>query len=157
MTQRRRPALVAIIAVVAVIAVACAPAGEDNDRRDAFQAALEQAAPGDTIDLADVLGPGWDRVAVFGPYWTNDDVADRLGAPFDYERGAKSQYNEDGHVVVMASGEEIVAWFNIPWEVDIGCLDGEVFPVDAATLGVVEGSAGFGKVVGPATRPDCYL
>lgn len=148
-----------LLTLVAIVVSACgplgSPPGEDDSRRASLQQAVQASAPGDVIDLADVLGRDWDRVGVFGPYWTNDTVAKELATEFDYERATNWLYSEGGHVVVMASGDDVVAWFNIPLQTEIMCLDGKVLEQLAATVGVVE-STGFGKVLGPVERPNCF-
>lgn len=146
-----------LIAAGLAIALWWPPPGGDDGRRQALERAVAGATPGDTIDLVSVLGADWDRAIVFGGYHTNQSADAILGFPFDYERAADSDGTDTGSFVLLADGDEVVAWFNVANGAFLfDCLDGEEWRPEDGPLTV--GHDGFGsRVLGPLERPNCHF
>lgn len=131
-----------LLALCAFVAACAAPApapAEATDRRDAYMAAVQEAAPGETVDLKQVAGEDWDRVVFLGRYTDNEWIKESLALDFDVEAVSPWNNTEGGTVVVLAKGSKTIAWLAVPSsDVFLHCLDGESMPASEATFMVIE-------------------
>lgn len=106
-------------------------APEDQALRGALIAEIQEAADGDTIDLQTILGSGWDRLAILGPYAPDKSAEDLLGFAFPVEDLSPWTYTEGGDVFVLANGQRLVSWFGLPSvNGGVDCLYGDVYRSD---------------------------
>jgi hypothetical protein len=117
--------------------------------------AAYDAADGAVLDLHELSGSGWDRVALIPPYGSNGLVEDLLGVPFDVEAVSPWTHSEGGTVFVLADNEAAVGWFLLPWsELDAGCAKGVVLTAADARFVVVVNADGSRSLVAE-TVPTC--
>jgi hypothetical protein len=96
---------------------------EAGTRRDELVATVQEASPGDLIDLHEELGSDWDELGILPPYIANQEARQALG--FDFNAEASPTYVQDsGSIIVLASDHHLVAWFVMRWdEVDMSSIE----------------------------------
>lgn len=130
----------ALALVPVVLLAACGPSSPTHDPKlhDQLVAAV-RANSGASIDLRTVLGASWDRVAFLGPYEVNEGAQRILGVPFDVEQISPWRGTEGGALVVLALGDKIVSYFELPGsEVAVECLLGRAIAAEDAVLQVTK-------------------
>jgi len=71
--------------------------------------ATELATRPTTVDLASLPPSGWDRIAIFGPYTTPEQVDSVLGFRFNDENLTQSISKQDGdNLFILVSGQSVV-------------------------------------------------
>lgn len=131
----------ALALVTIVLLAACGPSSPTQDPKlhDQLVAAVRAADNGESIDLRTVLGENWDRVAFLGPYESNVGAQRILGVPFNVEETSPWRYTEGGTLVVLALGDKIVSYFELPGsEVAVECLVGRAIATEDAVLQVTK-------------------
>lgn len=123
-----------------VLLAACGPSNPTHDPKQHDQlVAAVRADSGASIDLRTVLGTSWDRVAFLGPYEVNEGAQRILGVPFNVEELSPWRGTEGGALVVLALGDEIVSYFELPGsEVAVECLLGRAIAAEDAVLQVTK-------------------
>lgn len=129
------------------------PPREADHLRQALVDLVREKDAGEQIRLADAWPGDWDRAVVLRPYSTDANARDLLGFPFAYEGASPWTNAEGGVVVVLATGTDVMAWFQLP-SADVGfhCVpDLVAHENDVFTVYRVEGFVG----VGPEEQPGC--
>jgi hypothetical protein len=66
--------------------------------------------PGTVVDFAE-LGPGWDRLYIFGPYTRLETIHEAVGRPLPHTWATNIESSEGVNLVVFVRDKEIVGWF----------------------------------------------
>jgi hypothetical protein len=145
-----RRLLVPAIALLALVAGCSAktepPPSESADLRRILVDLVRDQDPGDRIRLRDAWPGDWDRAAFFGPYTDDDRAKTVLGFDFPYEAVSPWVNTEGGWVVVLAKGDEALAWLKVSaTEIGLYCVPELVKrDADEFTVGREDGYAFIG-------------
>ena len=151
--MHRSAALALLVALLGCSNPFGPPPREADDLRLALVDQVRAKDAGEHIRLSDAWPGDWDRAAVLPPYSSDSIANDLLGFPFAYERASPWTYTEGGVVIVLATGNEVLAWFKVPSaDLSLHCAP-ELVPRDndQFTVHRLDGFVG----LGPDDRSDC--
>ncbi|MBE9140775.1 LysE family translocator [Nodosilinea sp. LEGE 07088] len=71
-------------------------------------------SPVETIDLADIGPPNWERLCVLSPYSTNENASSTLGFDWDVEGKTGIESRDDVYVLVFVDQGNVLSHVEIP-------------------------------------------
>lgn len=78
-----------------------------------LEAAVDDARPGDRIRIADHTGFEWDRLHVFGWYYSPDEIEAAFGFAWDDEKIESVDMSESHHLFVFVKDQRVVGAYEL--------------------------------------------